>query len=297
MNSTNSKLAMKVTYHQVTHPAQESLRLLELRGPSYHCTWHFHPEYQLGLVIKGAGHRIVGDNIGPLEAGEVSLLGPNLPHAWQFDEPATRRDRELHCVIVYFTEDFLGADFFKRSEAEPIHRLLKRAAVGLQARGKARRAAAALMQAMPSHEGFQRVLDLLQLLHLLAGSEELVPICSAGFLPKLPDQNGERLRKVCELIQERIAEPIHRDEIAAAAHFSPGAFSRFFKARTGKTFHDFVTELRIGRACRLLSEHEMNVTEVALACGFANVASFNRSFRRAKKVNPTEFRKRMPALN
>jgi len=288
---------MKVTYHQVTSTPQESLRLLELRGPSYHCTWHFHPEYQLGLVIKGAGHRIVGDNIGPLEAGEVSLLGPNLPHAWQFDEPTSKRDRELQCVIVYFKEDFLGPDFLKRPEVEHIRRLLKRAATGLQIRGKTRRAAATLLQAMPAHEGFQRVLDLLELLHLLASSEELVPICSSGFLPKLPDQNGERLRKICELIQERIAEPIHRDDIAAAAHFSPGAFSRFFKARTGKTFHDFVTELRIGRACRLLAEQEMNVTEVALACGFANVASFNRSFRRMKRVNPTEFRKRMPALN
>jgi AraC-like DNA-binding protein len=288
---------MKVTYHQVTPAPQESLRVLELRGPSYHCTWHFHPEYQLGLVLQGAGHRIVGDNIGPLEAGEVSLLGPNLPHAWQFDEPATRRDRELHCVIVYFKEDFLGADFLKRPEVERIRRLLKRAAVGLQVRGKTRRAAAALLQAMPAHEGFQRVLDLLQLLHLLAGSEELVPICSAGFLPRLPDQGGERLRKVCELIQERLAEPLHRDEVAKAAHFSPGAFSRFFKARTGKTFHEFVTELRIGRACRLLGEHELNVTEVALACGFANVASFNRAFRRAKQVNPTQYRRKLRALN
>jgi AraC-like DNA-binding protein len=288
---------MKVAYHQVTQTAQESFRVMELRGPGYQCTWHFHPEFQIGLVLQGAGHRIVGDNISPLEAGDLALLGPNLPHAWQFEASASGVRRELHAVIVYFREDSLGADFLQRPEAAAIRRLLQRAATGLSVRGRTRRAAAALLTAMAAHEGFQRVLDLLQLLHLLAGSDELVPICSAGFLPKLPDQNGERLRKVCELIQERIAEPLHRDEIAKLAHFSPGAFSRFFKARTGKTFHDFVTELRIGRACRLLSEHEMNVTEVALACGFANVASFNRSFRRAKKVNPTEFRKRMPALN
>lgn len=288
---------MKVTYHQVMQTAQESFRLLELRGPNYNCTWHFHPEYQIGLVLKGSGHRIVGDNISPLEPGDLALLGPNLPHAWQFEDPPPGRARELHGIIIYFKEDSLGEDFFKRPEAERVRRVLNRAAVGLQVLGKTRRQAAALIQAMPAHEGFQRLLDLLQLLHLLATSEELVPICSLGFMPNLPDHEGERLRKVCGLIQQRLAEPIHRDEIARLAHFSPGAFSRFFKLRTGKTFHDFVTELRIGRACRLLSEHEMNITEVALACGFGNVASFNRSFRRAKKVNPTDFRKKLQALN
>jgi len=288
---------MKVAYHQVTQTAQESFRVMELRGPGYQCTWHFHPEFQIGLVLQGTGHRIVGDNISPLEAGDLALLGPNLPHAWQFEASASGARRELHAIIVYFREDSLGADFLQRPEAAPIRRLLRRAATGLSVKGRARRAAAALLTAMAAHEGFQRVLDLLQLLHLLAGSDELVPICSAGFLPRLPDQDGERLRRVCELIQQRLGEPLHRDEVAKLAHFSPAAFSRFFKARTGKTFHDFVTELRIGRACRLLSEHELNVTEVALACGFANVASFNRAFRRTKQANPTQFRKKLQAMN
>ena len=288
---------MKITYHQVTQTAQESLRVIELRGPTYKCTWHFHPEFQIGLVVKGSGHRIVGDNIAPLETGDLSLLGPNLPHAWQFEGAPAGRQRELHGIIVYFQEGFLGSDFLKRPEAERIKRLLARAAVGLQVRGRARRAAAELMQQMPAHEGFQRVLDLLQLLQLLAESEELVPISSAGFVEKPSEQEGERLRRVCELIQQRLGETLRRDEIAAAAHFSPAAFSRFFKARTGKTFQEFVTELRIGRACRLLGGHEMNVTEVALACGFANIASFNRAFRRVKKANPSSFRKQLEAMN
>lgn len=288
---------MKVTYHQVTQTAQESFRVIELRGPTYKCTWHFHPEFQIGLVVKGSGHRIVGDSIAPLEEGDLSLLGPNLPHAWQFEGATDGRQRELHGIIVYFQESSLGADFLARPEAERIKRLLARAALGLQVRGRTQRAAAELLQRMPGHEGFQRVIDMLQLLHLLAESEELLPISSPGFAPGKADHEGERLRRVCELIQQRIAEPLRRDEIAAAAHFSPAAFSRFFRARTGKTFHDFVTELRIGRACRLLGAHEMNVTEVALACGFASIASFNRAFRRAKKLNPTEYRRKVEAMN
>jgi AraC-like DNA-binding protein len=270
--------------------------VMELRGPHYHCTWHFHPEYQLGIVLQGAGHRIVGDNIAPLEAGDISLLGPNLPHAWQFENDS-RAPRELHAVIVYFKEDALGPEFFRRPEAQRIQRLLQRSSTGLQILGRTRREVARLLEALPRLEGFARVLSLLQMLHLLAQSEEVVPICSAGFMPRGPDRDGERLRRICDLIQQRLAEPLHRDEIAKQAHFSPSAFSRFFKARTGKTFHDFVTELRVGRACRLLGEQELSVTEIAFACGFTSIASFNRSFRRAKNAAPTAYRRHLLALN
>lgn len=287
---------MKMTYHQVQPTPEESFRVLELRGPHYHCTWHFHPEYQLGIVLKGAGHRIVGDSIAPLEAGDISLLGPNLPHAWQF-ETAPGARRELHGIVVYFKEDSLGPGFFTRPEAQRILRLLKRASVGLQVLGRTRRDVTPLLEAMPRAEGFQRVIILLQVLHRLAQSEEVVPICSPGFMPKGPDREGERLRRICDLIQQRLAEPLHRDDVARQANFSPAAFSRFFKKRTGKTFHDFVAELRVGRACRLLGEQELNVTEIAYACGFTNIASFNRCFRRAKQAAPTEYRRKLLAMN
>jgi AraC-like DNA-binding protein len=286
---------MKMTYHQVPPSVHESFRVLELRGPHYQCTWHFHPEYQLGLVLKGVGHRIVGDSVAPLEVGDVSLLGPNLPHAWQFEAPA-RSGQELHAIVVYFKEDAFGPEFFARPEAQRILRLLKRTGGGLQALGRTRREASQSMEALPSAEGFARVILLLEILQCLAQSEEVVPICSTGFVPKGPDKDGERLRKICDLIQQRLAEPLSRDEIAAQSHLSPAAFSRFFRARTGKTFHDFVNELRVGRACRLLGEGELNITEVAHACGFASLASFNRIFRRAKAVNPTLYRRHLELL-
>lgn len=289
--------SMNITYHQVTKAVQETLRVIEVRGPTYRCTWHFHPEFQLGFVVEGCGHRIVGDSIAPLEGGDISLLGPNLPHAWQFEGAPEGKAKALHGIIVYFEENLLGAGFLDRTEAQHLKRLLVRAGLGLQVRGRTRRAAAEIIQRMPGHTGFQRVIDLLQILHVLAESEELLPIASAGFVQEQPDAEGERLRRVCELVQRRLAEPLRRDEIAGAAHLSPGAFSRFFKARTGTTFQNFVTDLRIGRACRLLEGPEMNVTEVALACGFASAASFNRAFRRTKKLNPTEYRRKRVAMN
>ena len=286
---------MKVAYHQVVQPSDTSFRVLEVRGSNHPCSWHFHPEFQLGLLLSGSGHRIVGDDIAPIAAGDLSLLGPNLPHVWQFEKKRTASN--VHAIIVYFREDSLGADFFQHPEASAIRRLLKRCSTGIAVKGRTRREVSNKMQELVKHSGFQRIIDLLDILHRLSVSEELLPICSAGFTAQLPDVEGERLQRVCAYIQDHIAEPIKRDDAAATANLSPGAFSRFFKARTGKTFHEFVNELRVGRACRLLSEHEMNVTEVAFACGFSNVASFNRTFRREKNQSPTAFRRHLQTLN
>lgn len=287
---------MKMSYHQVSQTAAESFRVIEIRGSHHACTWHFHPEYQLSIVLAGMGHRIIGDNIAPLELGDVSLLGPNLPHAWQFETPH-KSSQQIHAIIAYFKEGSFGPDFFRLPEAQSVARLLQRSATGLQALGRTRREIAAKLQDLPKIEGFRRLLRLLEILHLFASSEEVVPICSAGFVPRTPDKDGERLRRICEAIQQRLAEPLHRGEIARLAHLSPGAFSRFFKARTGKTFHEFVGELRVGRACRLLAEQELNVTEIASACGYANVTSFNRVFRRTKRTSPTEFRRKLLVMN
>lgn len=287
--TTNGNGHLKAPFRQVQSLANESFRLLEVSGPQSGCSWHFHPEHQLGFVLQGTGERVVGDSVCPINPGEVVLLGANLPHVWHY-QGESRRDA-ARAVVVHFSDDFLGSEFFRKPEMRDIRMLLARAKLGLQANGATREKAAIIMHSMLEHEGFPRVLDLLSLLHLLAGSRELTTLCSTGFQPLTAELEIERLRQVCEYIQTHHGDPIERDEIAAIAHLSPSAFSRFFKMHTGKTFRDFVTEVRVGHACRLLLEAEDNVTEIALRCGFADGSSFDRSFRRTKKTSPTQFRR------
>ncbi len=101
------------------------------------------------------------------------------------------------------------------------------------------------------------------------------------------------MSQVCEFIGQRLSQPIRLAEAARLAHLSDGAFSRFFRAHLRRTFPEFVNELRIGRACRLLAESDMSVTEISLACGYTNLSNFNRQFLRLKRRTPREFRRRM----
>jgi AraC-like DNA-binding protein len=193
----------------------ESFHCEVVRGSSYHAMWHFHPEYQLTLVLESHGHRMLGDNITPLRPGDLVLVGANLPHVWH-EKPGRRGARDkVHAIVARFLDTFLGCEFLERPGMESVRQLLRRAARGLQVTGKTRE-----------------------------------------------------------------------------AHLSPGTFSRFFKLRAGKTLPESVNALRIGRACGSLAEGNGKVTDIAMDCGFRNLANFNRRFRVLTKLSPREYRSR-----
>jgi hypothetical protein len=75
----------------------ESFHCEVVRGSCYHAMWHFHPEYQLTLVLESHGHRRVGDNITPLRPGDLVLVGANLPHVVAPEAGAAWRAGQSPC--------------------------------------------------------------------------------------------------------------------------------------------------------------------------------------------------------
>lgn len=283
---------MKPVFEQTPQTQWESFHCEVVRGSSYNAAWHFHPEYQITLVIKSSGHRLVGDKISPLHAGDLVLLGSNLPHVWQQDETGRcSSGNAVHAIIVRFLETFAGKDFLEIPEMAPVRRLLRRAARGLQVTGTTRDLVAEKMRRLPAANGLGRISELLSILDVLTRSQELKPIASPGFLPTLESSDQERMQRVCHYINAHLAETIERGEAARQAHLSEGAFSRFFKLRTGKTLPRYVNELRVGRACRRLAEEDAKIAGIALECGFANLANFNRRFREITRRSPSDYRR------
>ncbi len=283
---------MKPVFEKTPRAQWESFHCEVVRGPGYGATWHFHPEYQLTLVLKSRGHRLVGDNITPLTPGDLVLVGSNLPHVWHQDDDRGASPHAVQAIIVRFLDTFLGKDFLDVPEAEPLRQLLRRASRGLQVTGKTRRVVAEKMQRLAETRGMDRIAELLSILDQLARSRELQLIASAGFVPRLESADQNRMERVCGYIHSHLTEAIDRGRVATQAHLSAGAFSRFFKLRTGKTLPAYVNELRVGRACLLLAEENFKVTDIALQCGFQNLANFNRRFRTITKTSPREYRRR-----
>jgi AraC-like DNA-binding protein len=246
---------------------------------------------------------MVGDNITPLRPGDLVLVGSNLPHVWHQAAASGGNPKSeirnpksaaapVHAIIVRFLDTFLGAEFLGKPELEPMRQLLRRSARGLAIGGKTRELVAERMQRMATSRGLARIVELLAILEVLAHSRELKPIASAGFVPAVAHADQDRMQRVCRYIDAHLTEPIERDAVAAEAHLSPGAFSRFFRVRTGKTLPEYVNALRIGRACEQLAEGATKVTDIAMDCGFRNLANFNRHFRALTKLSPREYRQR-----
>lgn len=281
---------MKPIFQRLTTEPEEGFAFRAYRSTGFNCPWHVHPEYELILVLEGSGYRIVGDNMTALGPGDMVFVGPGLPHIWQ-EEPRGQA-RRVRTLIIQFEDKFLG-ELEKLPAMEPVRHLFLSATRGLHVVGPTRKKVSEVMKKMAESRGVERLAQFLHILGLLAHSKDCHPIASPNFAPDLAVYDQERMDRVFQFLTSRIEQEVHLSEAAQLIHLSEGAFSRFFRAHTGKTFPEFINELRIGRACRLLTETEKNITEVAFESGFTNLSNFNRQFLRLKAVSPREYRRQM----
>ena len=280
---------MRPLFEKIPNAPTESCFVERVRGRSFGCTWHFHPEHELTLTLAGKGHRVVGDNISPLVPMDLVLVGSNLPHDWQAAREV--RNNVVDAIVVQFRDDFNGPGCLKRPEFAAVQHLLQRAASGLDVRGASLGPVAQWMLQILEAHGLRRLVLLLRILECLSESSELHPIASPSFSPELNPADERRMRRVLEFVMGRLAEPIYLKDVARIAALSEGGFSRYFRSRTGKTFPAFINQLRLGLACRRLIENEeATVTCIAFDCGFTGLANFHRQFQRSIGMSPVEYR-------
>ncbi len=292
---------MKPHFHLVPRNAEYPYLCRQHTLPNFGSVWHYHPELELHYIIRGEGVRFVGDNIGNFDAGELLLLGENLPHMWRCNEKYFLGDRNItaEAIVVQFLPDFMGADFMCKKEAAPIHTLFERAKQGFVVRGKTRQQVVALMRESVSVEGLGRLVLILNMVRLLAASDELIPIAGRWAAHRVNQEEAQRINRVYHYISSRYREDIALSEIAAVAHLSVTSFCRYFKMMTKKTFKDFLIEVRINHAKRMLIEESDYTTEaICFECGFNNRSNFFRHFKQIVGCTPVAYRNRyiMPAL-
>lgn len=247
--------------------------------------WHFHPEVELTLITRGSGTRVVGDSIENYWPGDLTLIGSELPHTY-----ASAPDHTEHeAVVIHFRPDFLGPAFLTRPEFAAIGRLLETAVRGVNV-APASRTVTEAMHALATGRPVDRTLGLLQLLSRLAEDSGVRTLTTATSRPPLRAITRARVEAVHAHLSSSYTGPVHLAEVAAVAHLTPAAFGRFFHRTFGRTLTDYVTELRIAAACRLLGDTDLTVADIAARVGYQNLANFNRRFRALKGVSPREYR-------
>lgn len=284
---------MRVALEKNIENRISSFTVLELIESHFDPNWHFHPHYQLFTVIEGSGTRFIGDSIQHFEEGDTVFLGPNIPHLWRSDKPYFEHNSELkaHGIVVYFTEDFLGNDFFQKPEMVQLQHFLKNGLRGLEFNGDTRQYLIDELKGLTRSSGFEAIIKLLTILNNLSKSSEFEYITSLGYTNTHKISETERMQKVHEYVIKHFKEEIRLSEISEMVNMTESAFCRYFKNRTNKTFSDFVSEIRIGHACKLLSQDKQSIAQICFDSGFNTLSNFNKQFKEVVGKTPSEYQK------
>lgn len=222
------------------------------------------------------------------------LLGANLPHFWHNDAVGATSVTEAHSVVIQFRADCLGDEFLRRPELAEVKNLLQRSQRGIQFTGPACEAVGALMRRMLGMSGLERLVGFLTVFQQLEGAA-CRELSSSGFVPSLDDRAAGRVNQVYQWVFAHFAEPLDHDIITRRVGMSRSALCHYFKRVTGRTLTDFINEIRVGHARKLLIETDQSVAEIAYASGFESLSNFNRHFHDLTGVSPTGFRRHYPA--
>lgn len=255
--------------------------------------WHYHPEIELIYIKRSAGTWLVGDHIGPFQSGDMLLIGANLPHCFrhEYDHIIKRDEAAGEAICVKFEPGIFGNQFFNMPEAKEIKELLLKCNYGLKLIGKTKNSLSGTLNKMLVATPGKKLVYLLSMLEQIAESKEYIPLSSKGFMQSNPNTDKDRIKLVFEYTFNHYNEKISIDRVAALLNMTRQSFCRYFKNKTKKTYIQFLMEVRIGYACRLLIEDEKNVSEISYEAGYNNISHFNHQFKLITKKKPLEYKR------
>ena len=284
---------MKSVEQRLPQEFDKSFIVFQETGQFFPCPWHYHPEYELVLVLKGSGRRMVGDHIGYFDEGDLVFMGPFLPHVW-VNDPEFIQGRAAYpvdAIVVQFVDTFLGKPFMEIPEMENFITFLKLSNQGVEIKGPAREKIMTIMTQMLTMNGLQRLSALFAIFDMLTRNTQYTLLASPGFTQNANLKPSDHFRRINEYIMQNFQEEISLADMASVANMGITTFCNFFKEHYRVTFVEYLNTIRVGHACKLLSEKDLNVVEVAYECGFNNLANFNRQFKKFKQMTPSEYRK------
>lgn len=285
----NTSYSLKPNFLKIIPPIENSLVIKTDRTLA--TPWHYHPEIELLYCIRGKGTDFVGNSIEGIEEGELIMCGENLPHTRLGDKEFYKNNpsEEPEAIVVQFRRDFLGRDFFSVKEFAHVSDLLNRASKGLRFIGETRKFIGKKLTDIRELDGTSAIIALLSILDYLAKSKEYLYFNPVTYIADAHEKSSEKINRVYQFTIGNFQETITLDKVAELTNHSKAAFCRFFRAHTRKTYFQYLSEIRIANACRLLREGNHDVTRACYASGFNNLSNFHKQFRKVVGTNPTRY--------
>ena len=278
-------------HEQIDFPGRSAVKVKLQENPHFTYPWHFHSEYELLYVIEGFGSSFVADNIETFQAGDLVLLGSNLPHFWKSDESFHKLEnpKKMKYIVIQFPNEFFKEAVSEYPEFYMIKELLERSAKGIRfSKAFAEKVKRKIFKVVRS-KGFERALLTLELLQYLSKTSDYRLLAGELYQAEKHDFTSDRMTKVMHFLNTSYRKKIELEKVAEVAHLHPSAFCRYFKEKSGKSLSEFVNDMRISYVCRLLIEGKMSVSQICYESGFNNLSNFNRIFKKHTGFTPTMY--------
>lgn len=251
---------------------------------------HNHSVYELNFVENAKGvRRIVGDSQEVIGDYDLCLItSPDLEHVWEQNECHSDDIRE---ITVQFDFSMSDETLFGRNPYASITRMMQEAKKGLSFPLQAIMKVYGMLDTLSSvKDGFYAVQQFLTILYELSRCENARTLASSSYAKVTVEDDSRRILKVKNFISKNYMDELRLPELASLAGMSSSAFGRFFKLHTGRNISEYIIDLRLGYAARMLVDTDKSISEIGFDCGFNNLSNFNRIFKKKKGCSPSEFR-------
>ncbi|GGF39091.1 AraC family transcriptional regulator [Echinicola rosea] len=284
---------MKPLLFKIAKTEEEAVRILQEDYPYFYDNLHYHVETQIMVILEGKGTYFIGDAIGNFNAGDIFILGSNLPHFFRSDKDYYSEGSCLRSknISILFSLETMGEKILDLPEFHAIKKLLYYSKKGLMIYGKAKKRLFKAAQKIARKDGMERIVYLLKHLDKISKSNEITALSHINFEASTRPHDTKKVNAIIHFIMENFAKDISLADVANVANLSVNAFCRYFKQHTRKTFSQFLNEVRIGNACKQLIEEGYSVKEVAFDSGYYNISYFNRQFKLITGYTPSEYLK------
>lgn len=283
---------MKALPFLIPKSSNQSIHLQVDKQPYLYDYLHQHPEIQISLILEGEGQLIAGDYLGRFGPGNIYIIGSNIPHVFKNDTEYYQTDskRFAHAHSVYFNWHTFGEEFWTLPELKALADKQILLDQCLQIDHQVNAQVPKMILDLWEVSGLDRLFKLFKLLETIIEMPHFTYLTkSSGKI--LNQLQGERLNNVYRFTMANYHRPISLDEVAQIAFLTVSSFCRYFKKSTRKSYFEFLNEIRIGHACRLLQkEEERPVYQIAYEVGYKNIANFNRQFKRIMGFTPSEYK-------
>ncbi|MBX2943365.1 MAG: helix-turn-helix domain-containing protein [Cyclobacteriaceae bacterium] len=282
---------MKVVPFQVPHTTKEAFRIQLDRMPNFYDKLHQHNEIQIMWIEKSQGTLVAGDYVGRFGSGDLYVLGSHQAHVFKNDQAYFSDESTLEAasLSIFFSEKYLSSEFWHLEEMERIRKWAEKAARGFKILGTTKENIILLLKKVVNQKGIDKLITFFNIIKLLSETTEIETLSVMASIQNYGSSEGKRMDDILQFTLRESHRKVYIDEVAKVANLTEEAFCRYFKTRTGKTYTNFLNEVRVSHACKLLIDKDLSIEDICYQSGFTNLSNFNRTFKKVTGKTPSKY--------